>query len=872
MDVRSRTETAWDDMGAMRIRAVDSVGPGLGEAELMDFALHQAVAHLGALGGMAHRRGPDDRLHLVSTAGIPGRAGMSWDDIRQDTELAPARAVRTGEFVWVPGAGEPRRGGPEQLFGCGEGMAAVPVPGPDGPLGVLSLVTALPDPPSPEQRAFLADIARLISPRLASVRPETSTFGPVWWRVPWAPRLRDALSGVHVGSWDMDMEAGRLLADDTTLTTVGLSPDTFDQQVETSARMIHPDDEFKIYAEMRRAAQDHDACVYRYRVIRGDGSVVRLESRGHFSYDANGNPYRISGVSWEITEPDASEDWLGRTLRDMSDGFLALDTQSRIMWANVEAERLLGAAGHLTGKLMEEAAPEARSFGLMAAYRHVVQSREPVGVEIRSPINQRWYDMRVVPVTGGVTVYFTDVTEKRELEEEGSRAARVRDDRTAHLTELTESLAQAITVSDVVKVISERVLPLTGADRLLVALNEGGVTVPVGSIGYPAEFVDRLDGLAFAELPAPIAEVIGNRSPVFMPSGEEFTGRYPAFDDKQAWAFLPLIVSDRPVGYFVMSFAGSRRLEDERGVLVAISGLAAHALERARLFDAEHFRAQQLQRGLLPRNQHTLTAVTAAARYLPASAGAEVGGDWYDVIPLSSERVALVIGDVMGHGLAEAVTMGRLRTAVHNFADLELDPDELLTRLNALVADLGDDYLATCLYAIYDPATRKAVLASAGHPPPPWSTPTAPCRSRTSTPIHLSAWPSPPSRPSNSPCLREVCWFSTPMVWLSPRTATSIRISPAWPGPSPRVSAGSSTRSPVTPRPSARNATPRPWNSVRCATFSPAGCSRGTRTPAMTPPCSSPAPTPSARWMSSPAPCRSTRSRLVRPVSWPVSN
>jgi len=375
VDVRPEAESAVDNLGAMRIRAVDSAGPGLGEAELLDFALHQAVAQLGALGGMAHRRGPDDRLHLVSTAGIPGRAGMSWDDIRQDTELAPACAVRTGEFVWVPGAGaqapgtrtgvpapgpvgttdgagESRRGGPEQLFGCGEGMASVPVPGPDGPLGALSLVMALPDPPSPGQRAFLADIARLIGSRLASAGPERNSFGPVWWRVPWAPGLRDALSGVHVGSWDMDIEAGRLLADDTTLATVGLSPDTFDQQVETSARMIHPDDEFKIYAEMRRAAQDHDACVYRYRVIRGDGSVVRLESRGHFSYDANGTPHRISGLSWEITEPDASEDWLGRTLRDMSDGFLALDTQSRVMWANVEAERLLGAAGHLTGKLM----------------------------------------------------------------------------------------------------------------------------------------------------------------------------------------------------------------------------------------------------------------------------------------------------------------------------------------------------------------------------------------------------------------------------------------------------------------------------------------------------------------------------------------
>src|ERR1044072_3301934 len=96
----------------------------------------------------------------------------------------------------------------------------------------------------------------------------------------------------------------------------------------------------------------------------------------------------------------------------------------------------------------------------------------------------------------------------------------------------------------------------------------------------------------------------------------------------------------------------------------------------------------------------------------------EGGGDWYDLIPLSGERVALVIGDVMGHGLSEAATMGRLRTAVHTLADLELPPDELLTHLNDLVGALGDDFNATCLYAIYDPTTSVCAFACAGHPQP----------------------------------------------------------------------------------------------------------------------------------------------------------
>jgi len=110
--------------------------------------------------------------------------------------------------------------------------------------------------------------------------------------------------------------------------------------------------------------------------------------------------------------------------------------------------------------------------------------------------------------------------------------------------------------------------------------------------------------------------------------------------------------------------------------------------------------------------------VTAAARYLPAGPGMDVGGDWYDVIPLSADRVALVIGDVMGHGLPEAIIMGRLRTAVQTLSDLGLPPDEILGHLNDLVSGLGDDSFATCLYAIYDPVTRICTFARAGHPPP----------------------------------------------------------------------------------------------------------------------------------------------------------
>lgn len=164
----------------------------------------------------------------------------------------------------------------------------------------------------------------------------------------------------------------------------------------------------------------------------------------------------------------------------------------------------------------------------------------------------------------------------------------------------------------------------------------------------------------------------------------------------------------------IMEFYGSR----PRSLLTTISALVAQALERARLYDAERIRSRELQRSLLPTGLPDLRACVTAARYLPAGEGMDVGGDWYDVIPLSSGQVALVVGDVMGHGLPEAAAMGRLRTAVHTLADLELPPDEIMGHLNDIVGGMGEESYVTCLYALYDSTSQVCSITQAGHPPP----------------------------------------------------------------------------------------------------------------------------------------------------------
>ncbi|WP_206309382.1 SpoIIE family protein phosphatase/ATP-binding protein [Streptomyces sp. A0642] len=150
---------------------------------------------------------------------------------------------------------------------------------------------------------------------------------------------------------------------------------------------------------------------------------------------------------------------------------------------------------------------------------------------------------------------------------------------------------------------------------------------------------------------------------------------------------------------------------------------AAVSVDNARRYTREHEMAVTLQRSLLPSGLPAQNALDVAYRYLPAQAG--VSGDWFDVIPLSGARVALVVGDVVGHGLHAAATMGRLRTTVHNFSTLDLPPDELLSHLDELVARMDQNETAgaaitgaTCLYAIYDAVSGRCSVARAGHPGP----------------------------------------------------------------------------------------------------------------------------------------------------------
>ncbi|MFE5301397.1 SpoIIE family protein phosphatase [Streptomyces sp. NPDC056632] len=208
----------------------------------------------------------------------------------------------------------------------------------------------------------------------------------------------------------------------------------------------------------------------------------------------------------------------------------------------------------------------------------------------------------------------------------------------------------------------------------------------------------------------------------------------------QSTLVVPMVAHDTVVGLVQFSRAkGSEPFGDrDRALAVELAARAAVCIDNARLYRREHERALILQRSLLPPGDPEAAGLDIACRYLPGTVGSEVGGDWFDVIELPGHRTALVIGDVMGRGLRAAVAMGELRTAVRTLAQLDLEPAEVLSHLDEIARGLGapagaqqsarahkargpelsEVYLATCVYAVYDPVTRRCTFANAGHLPP----------------------------------------------------------------------------------------------------------------------------------------------------------
>ncbi len=223
----------------------------------------------------------------------------------------------------------------------------------------------------------------------------------------------------------------------------------------------------------------------------------------------------------------------------------------------------------------------------------------------------------------------------------------------------------------------------------------------------------------------PLAEVLRGVRPVFTESQvpraalRELSGTATLPEGRRA-ILAPLRGRRRVIGAAVFLRRPDRAGFDTEDLQVA-QQLATHSalgVDKAALYGREASIADELQRTMLPDDLPQPTGVRLASRYLPAAQSARVGGDWYDAIPLPGSRVALVVGDVMGHSTTSAAIMGQLRTTVQTLAGLDLPPQEVLHHLDEQAQRLGQDRMATCLYAVYDPVSHRITAANAGHPPP----------------------------------------------------------------------------------------------------------------------------------------------------------
>ncbi|BBC33255.1 Serine/threonine protein phosphatase [Streptomyces graminofaciens] len=214
----------------------------------------------------------------------------------------------------------------------------------------------------------------------------------------------------------------------------------------------------------------------------------------------------------------------------------------------------------------------------------------------------------------------------------------------------------------------------------------------------------------FADAPAAhdaLPELLGPESELTVPPGQR--------------AILAPLRGRRRVIGAALFLRRPERMAFEQDDLLVAAQLATHSalgIDKAVLYGREAYIADELQRTMLPEALPRCTGVRLAHRYLPAAETARVGGDWYDAIPLPGSRVALVVGDVMGHSMTSAAIMGQLRTTAQTLAGLDLPPQEVLHHLDEQAQRLGTDRMATCLYAVYDPVSHRITIANAGHPPP----------------------------------------------------------------------------------------------------------------------------------------------------------
>ncbi|MFC4117228.1 SpoIIE family protein phosphatase [Nonomuraea zeae] len=413
-------------------------------------------------------------------------------------------------------------------------------------------------------------------------------------------------------------------------------------------------------------------------------------------------------------------------LNRLPEGFCFLDAHGRVSLVTTPATALLATEPtEMIGRRLCKALPWVDDPACEDQYRAAIVSHQTTHFTARNPEGRQLL-FQCYPGLPGVTLRITPNTA------EPDPASRTRRPRVFGLHEtlhLATALARAITVHDVIDLAADHVLPLHNAQAMAILTWRSGRIRVVASHGYSRQAIEKFNGRPVINQ-ASAARDHERGQPVFCSTWHELRHGYLGAiraDGMSAWAFLPLVTSGRPIGTCVLAYDRPHLFTtDERAALTALSGLIAQAFERAQLYDSTNQIAQCLQSNLLPRDLPHLPGLELAARYVPATPGMDIGGDFYDLIQLSDTRSAAVIADVQGHDVTAAALMGQVRTAIHAHATAGVPPGDVLAHTNRLMNRLAPDRFTSCIYLTIDLERHTACLANAGHLPPLLSRPGRP--------------------------------------------------------------------------------------------------------------------------------------------------
>jgi PAS domain S-box-containing protein len=457
---------------------------------------------------------------------------------------------------------------------------------------------------------------------------------------------------------------------------------------------------------------------------------------------------------------DAGTDQLlGWAFEQSGARLLLVDRDVRCVRANELARRSLGldSEAEVRGRRLAELSPDPGVASFEAAARRVIQSGE----------RAEWQGYGRAPGEDRHRAWLVSISPVRDARGRVCGALAVTSDVTDHqldrdrlslMTEASSRIGATLDVGRTAEELVELVVPRL-ADLAIIDVQDSVLrgdepapgplpgTAPLRRMAFRSvlpgapEIVGRAGQVRVYPPGSPAVQALASGQPVLMnPDSQELASwaphRQPRGGTAAQFSFhsvMAVPLSARGTTFGVAIFVRHRSPDAFAAADLALAGeivaRAAVCIDNARRYTREHATALTLQRSLLQQGEPAQGAVQIATRYLPGQAGATVGGDWLDVIPLSGSRVGLVAGDVAGHGIHAAATMGRLRTAVRTLADLDLEPEELLTRLDDVVSRIAEEHSdasdvnATCVFAVYDPITRCATMARAGHPPPAIMTP-----------------------------------------------------------------------------------------------------------------------------------------------------